>query len=56
MSPLEGAVPVDLLWVSRISLAKAAKVVKKLLCVKAPGLDEIHPEMLRHWKLSGYFG
>jgi len=41
---------------SPISLAEVAEVVKKLFSVKAPGVDEILPEMLRLWTLFGCLG
>jgi len=54
MSPLEGAVPVNLEGgVTPISLAEAAMVVKKLLGGKAPGVDEIRPEMLKALDIVG---
>jgi len=53
MAPLEGAVPVDLGRVAPISLAEAAKLVKKLLGGKAPVLDEIRPEMLKALDIVG---
>ena len=39
-----------------ISLAEVAKVVKQLFNGKAPGVDEIRPEMLKHAKGSGRCG
>jgi len=53
MSPLEGAVPIDLAGVTPISLAEAAKVVKKLLGGKAPGMVDIRPEMLKALDIVG---
>uniref|UniRef100_A0A8C2ZPF1 Reverse transcriptase domain-containing protein n=1 Tax=Cyclopterus lumpus TaxID=8103 RepID=A0A8C2ZPF1_CYCLU len=53
MSPGEGAAPEDFGVVSPISLAEVAKVVKKLLGGKAPGVDEILPEMLKALDIVG---
>ena len=47
MSLGEGAAPEDFGVFAPISLAEVTKVVKKLLGGKAPGVDEIRPEMLK---------
>ncbi len=44
---MEEAEPEDSGEASLISLAEVSEVVKKLLSGKAPGVDEIHPEMLK---------
>lgn len=38
---------------SSVSLSKMAKVVKKVLGGKAPGVDESHPEMLKALDIIG---
>ena len=38
---------------SLISLPEVTEVVKKLLCSKVPGDDEIHPEMLKFLDIAG---